>query len=53
MDMAKGCWHYHFRGREGNIATRHRHDHGHLWHEHSSKGLYGYGRKKKSLKRKR
>lgn len=41
-----GSWHYHFKGSKPH---RHKHEGGHLSHEH--RGLRGYGRTRKSLKR--
>lgn len=41
-----GSTHYHFKGKR---AMSHRHEGGHISHEH--RGLRGYGRTRKSLRR--
>ena len=41
-----GSVHYHFKGKK---ASKHRHEGGHISHEH--RGLRGYGKTRKSLKR--
>ncbi len=43
---AVGTTHYHYKGKK---AVSHRHEGGHLNHYH--KGLSGYGRTRKSLRR--
>ena len=46
---AVGVQHYHFIGRSGKSVERHRHEGGSRRHRH--KGLFGYGRTRRSLKR--
>lgn len=41
-----GSQHYHLKGKK---ATSHRHEGGHISHEH--RGLRGYGRNRKTLRR--
>lgn len=41
-----GSRHYHFKGKK---AVSHKHEGGHITHEH--KGLRGYGRTRKSLRK--
>lgn len=43
---AVGSWHYHFKGKKPH---RHRHEGGHLSHTH--RGMRGFGRTRKSLKK--
>lgn len=46
---AVGVHHFHFTGRSGKAAVEHRHEGGGRRHRH--RGLHGYGRTRRSLKR--
>ncbi len=46
---AVGVHHFHFTKRSGTSAERHRHEGGGVRHRH--KGLHGYGRTRRSLRR--